>query len=295
MYRSERKEIDEDNLHLIVKTGGTFIQTMMQAGFLRDYDYNEVHYFYFAIDTLTDFLIARSLFEDIEERTFEEQVEIISKKVRKLYSMEEALIIAIFDNYAPNYQYIVKLLKATDLLATVQYETLIKINFKEEYIKDFIKAFQPTESDQLINIFGGYTNKPFNCTHYLNMYYKSRKNQLRELSTVLSGSYFLEHVKRRLKNIIYFITLNHNDNRRIKEAFYFALWCCAAPNKDVRCLAMKLLYEIIRQNNEYKNGLIREYEENIIDPYIKESIIYILAVCSPNDIDIVSFFNKLIY
>lgn len=294
MYRNERKEIDEDNLHLIVKTGGTFIQIMMQAGFLRDYDNNDVHYFYFAIDTLTDFLIARSLFEDIAERTFEEQVGIISKKVRKLYSMEEALIIAIFDNYAPDYKYIVRLLKATDLFADVQYETLIKINFKEEYIKDFIKAFQPTESGQLITIFGGYTNKPFNCTHYLNAYYKSGKNQLRELSTVLSGSYFLERVKGRLKNIIYFITLNYSDNRRIEEAFYFALWCCAAPNKDVRCLAMKLLYEIMRQNNVYKDRLIREYEENIIDPYIKESIIYILAVCLPNDVDIVFFFNKLI-
>lgn len=294
MYRNESKEIDEDNFRLIVKTGETFIQVMMQAGFLRDYDYNEIHYFSFAIDSLTDFLIARSLFEDIAERTFEAQVEIISKKVGRLYSVEEALIIAIFDNYAPDYQYIVKLLKATDLLATVRYETLIKINFKEEHIADFIKAFQPVESNQLITIFGGYTNKPFNCTYYLNAYYKSSMHQLRELSTVLSGSHFLERVKGRLKNVIYFITLNNSDDRRVEEAFYFALWCCAAPNKDVRCLAMKLLYEIVRQNNEYKNRLIREYEKNIIDPYIKENIIYVLAICSPDDVDIVTFFEKLI-
>lgn len=83
------------------------------------------------------------------------------------------MIIAIFDNYAPDYQYIIKLLKATDFLASVYYETLIKINFKEGYITDFIKVFQPTESSQLITIFGGYTNKPFNCTYYLNAYYMS--------------------------------------------------------------------------------------------------------------------------
>lgn len=47
-----------------------------------------------------------------------------------------------------------------------------------------------------------------------------------------------------------------------------ALWCCAAPNKDVRCLAMKLLYEVVRQNTEYKRVLIDMYE-SIVDPYIK--------------------------
>ena len=26
------------------------------------------------------------------------------------------------------------------------------------------------------------------------------------------------------------------------------------PNKDVRCLAMKLLYEVVRQNTEYKKS-----------------------------------------
>ncbi len=294
MYENERKEIDDDNLRFIVKTGETFIWIMMQVGFLREYDYNEIHYFSFAIDSLTDFLIARSLFEDIAKRAFEKQVEIISKKVGSLYSIAEALIIAIFDNYAPDYQYIIKLLKATNLLSYVKYETLIKINFKEEHIADFIKAFRPTESSQLITIFGGYTNKPFNCTYYLNTYYKSSTHQLRELSMVLSGLHFLERVKGRLKNIIYFITLNNSDDKRMEEAFSFALWCCAAPNKDVRCLAMKLLYEIVRQNNEYKNRLIREYEKNIIDPYIKENIIYVLTICIPDDADIVAFFKKLI-
>ena len=294
MYRNESKEINEDNLRLIVTTGETFIQTMMQTGFLREYSHNEIHYFFFAIDSLTDFLVARSLFEDIAQRTFEEQVEIICKKVRKLYSLKEALIIAIFDNYAPNYQYIIKLLRATNLLTALHYETLIKINFEKEHITDFIEIFKPTESSQLITIFGGYTNKPFNCTNYLNAYYKSSVHQLRELSMVLSGSHFLERVKGRLKNIIYFITLNNSKSIRVDEAFYFALWCCAAPNKDVRCLAAKLLYEIVRQKHEYKNKLIREYDQNIIDPYIKENIIYILATCSQDDAYVIAFFEKLI-
>lgn len=293
MYNNETKEIDEQSLQKTVSMREVFMQVMMQAGFLGERDYKESHYYFFAIDSLTDFLIARSLYEDITGKTFEEQVEIISKKVGKLYTMQEAIIIAIFDNYAPDYQYIVKLLNETNLLNSLKYETLIKINFKKEYIDDFLNTFKPTETNQLITIFGGYTDKPFNCKNYLNSYYKTSIHQLRELSAVLSGTHFLGHVKGRLKNIIYFVTLNNSNNRRVDEAFYFALWCCAAPNKDVRCLALKLLYEIVRQNEEFKNKLIVEYG-SIIDPYIKESVIYVLANCLQDDEDIVAFFRKLI-
>ena len=186
-----------------------------------------------------------------------------------------------------------KLLNETGLLDSLRYETLIKINFKKEYISEFTKVFYPTENNQLITIFGGYTDKPFNCTNYLSSYYKTSAHQLRELSVVLSGTRLLRHVKGRLKNIIYFVTLNNSNNRRVEEAFYFALWCGAAPNKDIRCLAMKLLYEVTRQNEEYKNKLIKEYE-NIIDPYIKENIIYVLANCLQDDVEIIDFFKKLI-
>lgn len=293
MYENETKEIDGTSLRNILKTGDVFIQVMMQIGFLSEHDYNEGHYYFFAIDSLTDFLIARSLYDDIAGKTFDEQVEIISKKVRTLYSIEEAIIIAIFDNYAPDYQYIINLLKETGLLDSLRYETLIKINFKKEYIEDFAKVFPPATNSQLLTIFGGYTDKPFNCMNYLNPYYRKEGHQLKELSDVLSGAHFLGQLKGRLKNIIYFVTLNSSKNRREDEAFYFALWCCAAPNKDVRCLAMKLLYEIVRQDEEYKNRLIMEYE-NIVDPYIKESIIYVLANYLQDDLNIVIFYKKLI-
>ena len=77
----------------------------------------------------------------------------------------------------------------------------------------------------------------------------------------------------------------------MEEAFYYALWCCAVPNKDVRCLAMKLLYEVVRQNTEYKRVLIDMYE-SIVDPYIKESIIYVLVNYLQDDEEILSFFKN---
>lgn len=48
--------------------------------------------------------------------------------------MEEAVILAIFDNLAPHYEYIAKLLKETKLMDSLQYETLVKINFSKSRI-----------------------------------------------------------------------------------------------------------------------------------------------------------------
>lgn len=293
MYEKGVKEIDSKSLSYIVKTGETFIKVMKQAGFLGAYDHAEEHYYFFEIDSLTDFLIARSLFEDITGKDIEEQATIISQKVGNLYNMKEAIIIAIFDNLAPDYQYIIELLKKTKLIDSLQYETLIKINFKKGHITEFFQAFEPVDKSKLLTVFGGYTDKPFNCTNYLNKYYNNSSHQLRELSLVLSGTYMLSSVKGRLKNILYFLVVNNGKDRRVEEAFYYALWCCAAPNKDVRCLAMKILYEVVRQNTEFKKILICEYK-NIVDPYIKESVIYVLANYLQDDSDIIIFFKEVV-
>ena len=82
---------------------------------------------------------------------------------------------------------------------------------------------------------GGYTDKPFNCSNYLFDYYCESRERLCELSNILAGYHFQSGIKNRLKNVLYFTTLNDRTDKREDEAFYFSLLCCAAPNKDVRC------------------------------------------------------------
>lgn len=167
MYEHEEKRIDEFNLLSIVKTGTDYLTTMIQLGFLGYYESESIRYFYFLIDSLTDFLVARSLFDDIRGKIFDEQVDIIKS------------------------------------------------------------------------------------------------------------------------------TLNNRSDRRDDEAYYFAILCCSAPNKDVRCLAMKLLYEIVSSRTVFKKRLIEEYKI-FTDFYIKEAIIFVLSKVKYNDVDILKFFEKLI-
>lgn len=273
MYINGKKRIDEKNLLSVIKTGSDFLLSMMQMGFIDSYESDGERFYYFAIDSLTDFLIVRSLFVDIRGKEYYQQVQIIKTKTDTLY-IEEALIIAIFDNFSPDYKKIKNILNDTGLIERFNLKMLTKIHFKKNEIKNFQENFKLVNHKNLLRTIGGYTDKPFNCSNYLFEYYCQGSVRTKELSNTLEGYYSQTEVKNRLKNVLYFTTLNDRTDRRDDEAFYFALLCCAAPNRDVRCLALKLLYEVVSKNDRYIRKVILEYS-NICDLYIQEAIIYV--------------------
>ena len=293
MYKNGEKQIDEKNLLAVIKTGNNFLQSMVQMGFIDGYEHDGKKYYYFVIDSLTDFLIARSLFEDISGKEHKEQVAIIKSKANTLSSLEEALIIAIFDTFAPDYGHIKILLKDTELMEDFDFTTLVKVHFQSDDIKAFQENFKPINHSALLMTMGGFTDKPFNCSNYLFDYYCKNRERVVELSNALAGYHFQSEIKNRLKNILYFTTLNNRADRRDEEAFFFALLCCAAPNKDVRCLAMKLLYEVVSKNEGYVEKVISEYDK-LFDLYIQEAIIYVLSQNKRGNEKIVDFYNGII-
>ena len=293
MYRNAKKRIDETSLLSVIKTGENFLSSMIQMGFMDAYESDDEKYYHFIIDSLTDFLIARSLFEDISGKNYEEQISIIKLKVESLYNLEEALIIAIFDNISPDYKKIKDLIKDTELIEHLDFNTLVKVHFKRDDIKVFLEMFKPIDHSDLLQSMGGYTDKPFNCSNYLFDYYCESRERLCELSNILAGYHFQNGIKNRLKNVLYFTTLNDRTDKREDEAFYFSLLCCAAPNKDVRCLAMKLLYEVVSKNECYVDRVILEYNR-IFDFYIQEAVIYVLSQMRKDNSKIIDFYKKII-
>ena len=293
MYMNGEKQIDEKSLLSVINTGNNYLPSMIQMGFMDGYERNGEKRYYFVIDSLTDFLIARSLFEDISGKDYQKQVDTIKTKMDTLYSLDEALIIAIFDTLSPDYKEIKKLLMDTELMGRLGFRTLVKIHFKHNNIKLFQENFRPVEHSGLLIAMGGFTDKPFNCSNYLFEYYCEERERITELSNVLAGYHYQNEIKNRLKNVLYFTTLNDRADRRDEEAFYFALLCCAAPNKDVRCLAMKLLYEVVSKNDGYIDKLISEYDK-IIDLYIQEAVIYVLSQMYQSNETIIDFYNEII-
>lgn len=293
MYRNGKKRIDEKSLLSVIKTGNNFLPSMIQMGFMDGYEGNGEILYYFVIDSLTDFLIARSIFEDISGKEYKQQVVIIKSKMDALYSLDEALIVAIFDNMSPDYKKIKKMLKDTELIKNLDFSVLVKVHFKQNDIRSFQAMFKPVNHRDLMMTMGGFTDKPFNCSNYLFDYYCEERERIGELANVLAGYHFQNEIRNRLKNVLYFTTLNDREDRRDDEAFHFALLCCAAPNKDVRCLAMKLLYEVVSKNSGYIDKLIIEYDK-ILDLYIQEAVIYVLSQMTQNNDIIIEFYNGII-
>lgn len=138
--------------------------------------------------------------------------------------------------------------------------------------------------------FAGYSNQPFNCSNYLNTCLFEKENQLL-LSSLLEGKRFHGNILSRLKNILYTLSTINTTPARIKEAYWFALWCCAAPNEKIRKLATKLLFDIVYLHPDYRLMTISSFSQ-IYDQYIQDAIVFVLAKC-PADENIRHFFELL--
>ena len=80
--------------------------------------------------------------------------------------------------------------------------------------------FKPIDHSTLLQAMGDILK-----SHYLYDYYCASRERLCELSNTLSGYHFQNGIKNRLKNVLYFTTLNDREDRRDDEAFYFGLLC----------------------------------------------------------------------
>ena len=138
MYTNGEKQIAENSLLSVIKTGENYLPSMIQMGFMDIYERNGEKQYYFVVDSLTDFLIARSLFEDISGKDYQQQVNTIKIKMDTLYNLDEALIIAIFDNLSPDYREIKKLLEDTELIGRLDFRTLVQRIINNCYIKVMI-------------------------------------------------------------------------------------------------------------------------------------------------------------
>lgn len=293
MYESNQKEIAVEKLVKLIGSGNEYISKMEQSGFLTRYTREGAEYCAFTIESLSDYLLARCMWNDIKDKPTSDCAEIIKTKIKKIHGISEMVIILLFDKFSPDYQTIKTLLIDTNLIEDFTYNTAVKINFNPTHVEEFIKVFKPSNKSELFEYFAGYLNKPFNCTNYLNKYYlENEAVQTKELTQRLSRNHFLEPLKSRLKNALYFICKCSCDDERAYETFFTALWCTAAGNQEVGSLAIKLLYEVMQHNPRMIHTAIQVFP-SIKDYYIQDSLIQALSAGTQNE-EVVEFFKNLL-
>ena len=277
MYENRSKIISRESLCQIIQRPDDYIGKMKQYGLLVEIEVGESIGYTFAIETLTDFLLARYFVQEIRGLTEEEQLSIIKQRRSEFVYMDEAFIVSLFD-LTQDYGLIRQLLTKSGLLDSFDLEMVSHINFKQEDIRSFQEVFHISHTEGLISIIGGYSNKPFNCVNFLNARYIQNKNcQLKELSSALSGTLHISRLMGRLKNMIYFVSIV--EETIAEEMLWFALWCTASPNQRIRCYAIKLLFEILKKEPNYIDELMSQWN-SFSDYYIQEAIIQVFSLLS---------------
>lgn len=292
MYENDTKAISVSKMGEIIDEHDEYIIKMEQMGFLSHFSRKEMTYCSFVIDTLSDYLIARYMWEDLRKLDTKECINVIEKKLDAFYGLHEMLILLLFDKFSPDYERIHNILRETKLIKRLDQKTLVKVHFRPEDISAFQKFFVPCSHKESLLYFGGYVNKPFNCTNYLNQYYlENEEKQITELTRLLSRKHYLGILQSRLKNALYYICKCKCTENRSTETFYAALWCSSAGNTDIRKLATKLLFEVL-QRNDYLVDEATSIFPKIKDHYIQDALIHALSMCS-SDERITSFLGVL--
>ena len=188
LFNKNKKSFTLQEIISVIKDAHEYVLVMEEAGFLTKMYYSGVEEYYFSIESLSDYLIARAMWNEYSD--MDKSIEKIKEKIQIFNSIgSEAIILSLFDKYGSDYETIKDILEKTDLLCRFEFSTIVKIHFNKEGIERFFKYFDIFDNKaEMILYFSGYIDKPFNCTNYLNTLLCDKNKQISILSEALITS-----------------------------------------------------------------------------------------------------------
>jgi hypothetical protein len=290
MFKNKRKEIKVDELNkLNIADINVYINKMKTNNFIGTYDYDNDTFVYFINETLTDYLIARFLFDNLVGLNISEIEEYINEMVRIFYSIHDQIILMLFEKYEDNIEIALRIIKESDLNNYLDIEIFNELNLSTDNMMKIQKLLKVNISlEQLLIRAGGNESNPFNCTNFLNNKLKDMYDK-KQLNIV---GYDVRKIRHKLKGYVQTVSKFNYDNKYIEEKFWYAVWCSSLVNRLNRTLAKKLIFEITNIYPEYINKLISIYNE-VKDEYIQEMVIQVLSSLKRNNRTIKKFFNKI--
>lgn len=289
MYKHKRKHLYEKEIMGLVNANNQkdYI-SLIDRGFVV---FNG-SYYQFHLDLLTDYLIARSAFNDIKKAINKEQT--ILDLYNDYYFLEEALTLTILDGFDDKV-FALNLIKNSGVhLSCVVLSKLVlpkeqieKINnecFKS--INDYYDAFYSM---------AGLRNKLFNCVNKLHKYFIANEEEYFKLCLDSEDDRrFLYRIKLRLKRNMFIAAKAKCMDVSGVEYLYFAIWSLGLSDSDAIVLARKTISMLVDLNDDFLKETIKLYII-IKNPFIKDGIVEALSASSHKNVFIKKqFFNKLI-
>ncbi len=289
MFENKTKEIKVSELNSITTDVEKYINKMKTNNFIGTYEYNDDIYMYFINETLTDYLIARFLMEKIKDLSIREVKDNINEMIKVFYSIQDKIILMLFEKYENDIETAIKIIKETELNNYLDIDIFNETILNDINIKKIQKNLKPNiHIKKLLVTAGGNENNPFNCKNFLN----TKLKQIYINTQLDLDRYDVTKIKNKLKRYVQTISKFNYDDNYIEEKFWYGVWCSASVNAIIRALSKKLVYEITNIYPKYINILIPIYDE-ISDEYMQEMIIHVLGSMKKNNKVIRNFFNRI--
>lgn len=295
MFEKGRKDLKSSEINsLKIENKNSMINKLIEFGFLREYQYSDEKWYSFTNDVFSDFLIARSIFDEKNNDSF---IDIVNDKINKITSLKEMLPLVFFECYNTSKEAI-EILKKFSFEARL--ETLSMIKYRD---KDYLliqKEFGDRDLYECFLYVGGCPNKPYNCINYINNKLLNKDLYMKFAKLLTDGYYIYDDIERivnKLKVIVDYLDFNMNNlnenNERLEEYFWYSIWCLGLGKKNIYFLAIKILVMLIEISNNYIKKIIDNYA--LFDEIIKENLIIVLTSCPNNTKVIQEEFLKSIY
>ncbi len=299
MYDNEVKQIEELCLKKLLNNDYIFYtNSLKQQGLLESYIDNGKKYYYFTIDSMNDFIIARPFLDEINNLTNKEIVTIIDNKLKKLYSLYTALILCLFDKFNDNIDRAIEIIKNSQLHLYFDIKILRMVKFNEKNINIFQQKVN-LKLDESFNNLIGYPNKPYNFCNFFNKYFLETDKFLNLIYNSRYNYIDNEHLKQKAKVITSLLKRENynssiNTSNVFKEYFWFSFWLMGTTNEELRDLSKKNVYEMCYKCNELYEWLIDIYDR-INDEYLKVGIVEIICRSTKKIVKKYNDFLKNIY
>lgn len=290
MLENKEKNIKRRDAKLILeKDLASYIDKMKSNNFLDSYFSDNEEHLYFINETLTDYLIARMLFEEISDMTLIDTIEYINRIVKIFYSIHIPIILMLFEKYENKIEVAIKIIKESDLFSYFDLEVLNEAVISDKNMKKIASILKPTNDiSDIFRIAGGNETNPFNCSNYLNkkLFIFFEKNQLN------FSKYEKIGIRNKLKIFVQTVSKFDYNKKYLDEKFWFGIWSTSFVDKTIRSLAKKLIFEIVNNNSDYIKQLIKVYNK-VDDGYINQSIIQVLCSLKSGNENIIKFLNRI--
>ncbi len=257
MYNSNQDHITYHEIESIISIETeSYIEKMSKENLIEYYVYEKEKNYVFTMQLMSDYLIIRSLNNEIKNKNINEIVNIINYKIKSKYSWIEPIIILLFDKYKnKDINIALNIISNSKLKKHFTPEVIRKMIFTDEQIGNLQKNLHFTDKTSGMLDLGGFHDRPFNCTNYFNQILLSDKRKIKTLSFGYSFSPSLF----KLKNALYNLVLINKKNSYVEEMFWYSFWLSSSCIDRIRNLCLKVLYEICLKFSEYSDILLELY------------------------------------